>query len=288
MSDWHQLQFKWLGCQLILIAIWFPVCLSIASSDSSDLDVEWFEIQVVWLSSDLRFQWFGCQLIWNSNDLVVNWSEIQVAGLSTEVKWLEIHWFWFGFQNSFEIQVMRLSTDRKFNWLGCRVASDQTCTSQRDRLCFATVSRYTSQNGSSKTGHPGLEVMRGGHTEVVARPSVLLTIAQPELKTCQPGYNRYSSQTCTCQRDQIVSRRWVETHRKTNLKNLSARVQQLVIKRARASETDCVSRRSVDTHRKADPRKRVTQGWKMLEVVRGGHTEVVARPSVLRLSRNRN
>ena len=121
MLDWHELQFKWLGCQLILIAIWFPVCLSIASSDSSDLDVEWFEIQVVWLSSDLRFQWFGCQLIWNSNDLVVNWSEIKVAGLSTEVKWLEIHWFWFGFHNSFEIQVMRLSTDRKFNWLGCRV-----------------------------------------------------------------------------------------------------------------------------------------------------------------------
>ena len=160
-------------------------------------------------------------------------------------------------------------------------ASDQTCTSQRDRLCFATVSRYTSQNGSSKTGHPGLEVMRGGHTEVVARPSVLLTIAQPELKTCQPGYNRYSSQTCTCQRDQIVSRRSVETHRKTNLTNLSARVQQLVTKRARASATDCVSRRSVDTHRKTDRRKPVTQGWKMLEVVRGCHTEVVARPSVL-------
>ena len=58
-------------------------------------------------------------------------------------------------------------------------------------------------------------------------------------------------------------------------------MQQLVIKRARASETDSVSRRSVDTHRKTDPRKRVTQGWKMLEVVRGGHTEVVARPSVL-------
>ena len=59
-------------------------------------------------------------------------------------------------------------------------------------------------------------------------------------------------------------------------------MQQLVIKHARASETDCVSRRSVDTHRKkTDPRKRVPQGWKMLEVVRGGHAEVVARPSVL-------
>ena len=51
------------------------------------------------------------------------------------------------------------------------------------------LSRYTSQNGSAKTTHPGLEMMRGGHAEVVARPSVLLTIAQPELKTCQPGYN---------------------------------------------------------------------------------------------------
>ena len=62
---------------------------------------------------------------------------------------------------------------------------------QPESNSFATVSRYTSQNGSSKTGLPGLEVMRGGHTEVVARPSVLLTIAQPELKTCQPGYNSY-------------------------------------------------------------------------------------------------
>ena len=42
-----------------------------------------------------------------------------------------------------------------------------------------------------KTCQPGLEVVRGGHTEVVARPSVLnlLTIAQPELKTCQPRCN---------------------------------------------------------------------------------------------------
>ena len=58
-------------------------------------------------------------------------------------------------------------------------------------------------------------------------------------------------------------------------------MQQLVTKHARASETECVSRRSVDTHRKTDLRKPVTQGWKMLEVMRGGHTEVVARPSVL-------
>ena len=59
-------------------------------------------------------------------------------------------------------------------------------TSLADMLRF---SRYASQNKSSKTGRPGLEVMRGGHTEVVARPSVLLTIAQPELKTCQPRCN---------------------------------------------------------------------------------------------------
>ena len=58
-------------------------------------------------------------------------------------------------------------------------------------------------------------------------------------------------------------------------------MQQLVTQRARASETDCVSRRSVDTHCKTDLRKPITQGWKMLEAVRGGHAEVVARPSVL-------
>ena len=46
---------------------------------SSDVVVNWFEIQVIRLSIDLRFKWFGCQSIWDSNELVVNWFEIQVV-----------------------------------------------------------------------------------------------------------------------------------------------------------------------------------------------------------------
>ena len=45
--------------------------------------VNWFEIQVIWLSidlrcngfmlsNDLRFKWFGCQLIWDSSDLALS------------------------------------------------------------------------------------------------------------------------------------------------------------------------------------------------------------------------
>ena len=41
-------------------------------------------------------------------------------------------------------------------------------------------------------------------------------------------------------------------YRATGIKNLSTRAQQLVTKHARASEADCVSRRSVETHRKTD------------------------------------
>ena len=38
---------------------------------SSDVVVNWFEIQMIRLSIDLRFKWFGCQSIWDSNELVV-------------------------------------------------------------------------------------------------------------------------------------------------------------------------------------------------------------------------
>ena len=81
MSDSNEVRFKWFcGCLLI----W----------DSIDLVVNWFEIQVMWLSIDLRFKWFGCQLIWDSTDLVVN---------------------------QFEIQMSRLSIDLRFEWFGCQM-----------------------------------------------------------------------------------------------------------------------------------------------------------------------
>ena len=51
--------------------------------DSSELVVNWSEIQVSLLSIDLRFKWFGCQMIWGSSDLVVNWCVIQMI-LSNE------------------------------------------------------------------------------------------------------------------------------------------------------------------------------------------------------------
>ena len=52
-------------------------------SDSSELVVNWSEIQMSWLSIDLRFKWFGCQMIWGSSELVVNWCVIQII-LSNE------------------------------------------------------------------------------------------------------------------------------------------------------------------------------------------------------------
>ena len=132
MSDWHQLQFKWLGCQLILIAIWFQVCLSIAS-----------QIQVVWLSTDLkfkwlgyqlkssdlrfidfdlvfrihlRFKWCGCRLIGNSIDWVVEWSEIFRVGCHWIWDWNDLVVEWF------ELQMILLSIDYlKVKWYSYRL-----------------------------------------------------------------------------------------------------------------------------------------------------------------------
>ena len=69
------LRFKWFGCQSMCGSIDF-VCQLI--SDSSELVVNWSEIQMSWLSIDLRFKWFGCQMIWGSSELVVNWCVIQI------------------------------------------------------------------------------------------------------------------------------------------------------------------------------------------------------------------
>ena len=96
------------------------------------LVVNWFEIQLIWLSIDLRFKWFwlsvdltfkwcGCKLIWNSSDSVVNWSEIQVIWLS-----IDLRFKWFGCQliwdssdldvKWLEVQLIWLSTDVWFKW----------------------------------------------------------------------------------------------------------------------------------------------------------------------------
>ena len=63
------------------------------------LVVNWFEIQLIWLSSDLRFKWF-----WLSIDLWFNWFEIQLIWLSPD---LRFKWFW-------------LSIDLRFKWFGCQ------------------------------------------------------------------------------------------------------------------------------------------------------------------------
>ena len=92
-----ELRFKWFwlsqliwdsfGCQSMCASNDFG-CLLIWSS--SNVVVNWFEIQVIRLSIDLRFKWFGCQSIWDSIELVVNWFAIQVIWMSTQVwfKWL--------------------------------------------------------------------------------------------------------------------------------------------------------------------------------------------------------
>ena len=58
------LRFKWFGCQSMCASNDFG-CLLFWTS--SDVVVNWFEIQVIRLSIDLRFKWFGCQSIWDSN-----------------------------------------------------------------------------------------------------------------------------------------------------------------------------------------------------------------------------
>ena len=100
--------------------------------DSIDLVVNWFEIQMVWLSIDVRFKWFwlsvdlnftwcGCQLIWDPSDSVVNWSEIQMIWLSIDLrfKWVGCQLIWdsSGLDVKwFEVQVIWLSTDVWFKW----------------------------------------------------------------------------------------------------------------------------------------------------------------------------
>ena len=135
MSDSIEVRFKWFGLSSDLKFKWFGCQSMCASNDfgcllirtSSEVVVNWFEIQLIWLSIDsrfkswfsidLRFKWFGCQsmcdsidfvcqLTSDSSELVVNWSEIQMSWLSILI-WdssdLAVKWF--------EVQVSWLSTD---------------------------------------------------------------------------------------------------------------------------------------------------------------------------------
>ena len=78
--------------QMILVVCWFELQVMWLSTD---LRFKWFGCQLMWDSNDFGCQliWesidFGCQLIWDSNDLVVNWFEIQMMWLSIDVcfKW---------------------------------------------------------------------------------------------------------------------------------------------------------------------------------------------------------
>ena len=129
MSDSNELSVKWFGCHLIWDSNDFGCQLI---WDSIDLVVNWFEIQMIWLSIAVCFKWFwlsvglnfkwcGCQLIWVSSDSVVNWSEIQVIWLSTDLrfKWVGCQLIWDSNDLDvkwFEVQVIWLSTDVWFKW----------------------------------------------------------------------------------------------------------------------------------------------------------------------------
>ena len=112
-------------------------CLLIRTS--SEVVVNWFEIQLIWLSINLRFKWLVVNRF-EIQELVLNWFEIQVIWLSIDVRF---DWFCcsvdFGFQwvgcqliwdsnelvvNGFEIQMIWLSNDLRFKWVGCQLMCD--------------------------------------------------------------------------------------------------------------------------------------------------------------------
>ena len=99
------LRFKWFGCRSMCASNDFG-CLLIRTS--SEVVVNWFEIQLIWLSINLRFKWFGCQSIRDSSDLVVNRCAIRLI--------LFVSWF--------RIPVSWLSIDLRFKWVGCQLLWD--------------------------------------------------------------------------------------------------------------------------------------------------------------------
>ena len=169
VRKWIDVRFKRVESQMILVVNWFEIQLIWLSID---LCFKWF-----WLSVDLRFNWFGCQLIWDSNDFgcpliwdstdlvvnwfvlqmisVVNWSEIQVIRLS-----IDLRFKWFGCQsvwnsnelvvNWFEIQVIWMSNDLMFKWFGCQLMCDSNDFVKRS-FCARLPSKLELWN--SKTKH---------------------------------------------------------------------------------------------------------------------------------------
>ena len=118
------LRFKWFGCQSMCASNDFG-CLLFWTS--SDVVVNWFEIQVIRLSIDLRFKWFGCQSIWDSNELVVNWFEIQMIWMSNGLRFK-----WFG------CQLMRDSNDFVKRSFSARFPSKLKLWSSKTKLLCET------------------------------------------------------------------------------------------------------------------------------------------------------
>ena len=110
--NWFEIQLIWLSIDLRFKWIWLSI----------DVCFKWFWLSIdvcfkwFWLSVDLNFKWCGSQLIWNSSDSVVNWSEIQILWLS-----IDLRFKWVGCQltcdsNGFGCQLMWDSSDLVVNW----------------------------------------------------------------------------------------------------------------------------------------------------------------------------
>ena len=152
MSDSREVRFKRFWVSIDLRFNWFRCQSMCASNDfgcllirtSSEVVVNWFEIQLVWLSINLRFKWFGCQsirdsrvgsqLIWDSSDLVVNRCAIRLI--------LFVSWF--------RIPVSWLSIDVRFNWVGCQLMCDSNYFVKRS---FSARLPSKLKLWSSKTKH---------------------------------------------------------------------------------------------------------------------------------------
>ena len=104
------------------------------------LVVNWFEIQLIWLSIDLRFKWFGCQSMCASNELVVCWFELQVMWLS-----IDLRFKWFG------CQLMCGSNDFVKRSFSARLPPKRRFEAQKRSFCARLPSKM--KLWSSKTKH---------------------------------------------------------------------------------------------------------------------------------------
>ena len=189
-------RFKWVGCQLL----W----------DWSDLFVKPFEMSI-----DLKFKWFGCQLIRNSSGWVVNWFGIQVTWLSTDV-WL--NWFWLSLVwdsnglvvNWFEIQGNWLSIDLRFKWFGCRLIwnwSDLTSELQYVSKIFkGMLQKYCACHGKVEPRHTN-SCNCHAKWSLQSNTSVTWNL-QPFHGFCVGGFkhrHRKARNPCACHAIRIVS-----------------------------------------------------------------------------------